>query len=231
MFPGQGAQHFGMGAGLYDSEPVFREVVDHCADILEPLIGLDLREVLYRQDADEANALLQETRVTQPALFVTEYAMAKLWLSWGISPSTMIGHSVGEYVAGCLAGVFTLEEGLSLVAHRAKLVQSQPSGTMLAIRKPEAELSALLGNDIDVAAVNSPALTVVAGDFDAIEALEVTLKKQGIVAKRLRTSHAFHSYMMDPVVAPFTEILSAIELKKPTIPYVSNVTSQWISDE
>ena len=172
-----------------------------------------------------------QTRLTQPALFVIEYALAKLWMSWGIQPAAMIGHSVGEYVAACLAGVFTLEDALSLVAERAALVQAQPSGAMLSVRLPEKDVLPLLNSHLAIAAINSPNLCVVSGPHDAIDGLEKQLESRGVMARRLHTSHAFHSPMMEPVLAPFTERLRRMKFAEPRIPYVSNVTAAWITAE
>jgi amino acid adenylation domain-containing protein len=233
MFPGQGAQYPKMGAELYDSEPVFRAEVNHCAELLLPLLQVDLRTIMFPADGSEKDAeqRLVQTQFTQPALFVIEYALAKLWMSWGIKPAAMIGHSVGEYVAGCLAGVFTLEDALSLVARRGALVQAQPGGAMLSVRLPEKELlNQLNGNgQMEIAAVNSPTLCVVAGPYEAIAALEKKLASQDVVTRQLRTSHAFHSPMMEPVLAPFTELLRQVRFNEPQIPYVSNVTARWIT--
>ncbi|MSU58570.1 MAG: amino acid adenylation domain-containing protein [Pedosphaera sp.] len=233
MFPGQGAQYVNMSREIYESEPSFKVDVDRCAEILQPQLGLDLREVLYpvAEKVSWAEGQLIQTRVTQPALFVIEYALAKLWMSWGIKPAAMIGHSVGEYVAGCLAGVFTLEEGLELVAGRARLVQAQPPGTMLAVRLPEAEALLLLGSQLSIAAINSPNLCVVSGPHAAVEKLEKELEAKKIVGRRLHTSHAFHSAMMDPVLAPFTELLKKVDFKSPQVPYVSNVTAKWVTEK
>ena len=232
MFPGQGAQYVNMGAELYRSERMFHEEVDRCAVILIPHLGFDLREVLFpvAEEASAAEELLIQTRITQPALFVLEYALAKLWISWGLRPSAMIGHSVGEFVAACLAGVFTLEEALQIVAARAQLVQAQPGGAMLAVRLPEMELASLLTDGLSIAAVNSPSLCVAAGPFEAVADLEERLEKQDVAARRLHTSHAFHSAMMDPVLQPLTQLLEKVRFQKPSIPYVSNVTGQWITD-
>ncbi|EEF60005.1 hybrid non-ribosomal peptide synthetase/type I polyketide synthase [Pedosphaera parvula] len=231
MFPGQGAQYVNMGSELYRTEPVFRDEVDACSKVLQPLIGLDLRQVLFPQpeQVQSAEELLIQTRITQPALFVIEYALAKLWMSWGIKPQAMIGHSVGEYVAGCIAGVFTLQEALVLVASRAHLVQAQPGGSMLAVRLPEKDVLPMLGSELSIAAINSPSLCVVSGPYSAIEQFEAALKEKGIAGKRLNTSHAFHSSMMDPVIGPFTELLKKVLLKEPAIPYVSNATAKWIT--
>jgi amino acid adenylation domain-containing protein len=233
MFPGQGAQYAGMGAELYRTEPIFRAEVDRCSQFLLPHLGMDLRELVFPRKGFEAKASEQlvQTRFTQPALFVIEYALAKLWMSWGVKPAAMIGHSVGEYVAGCLAGVFTLEDALSLVARRAELVQELPSGGMLAIRLSEQDVLPLLNGHLSLAAINSPTLCVVAGPHDAILKLQGELESRGVTTRRLHTSHAFHSQMMDPVLAPFTEVVGRIKLNAPSIPYVSNVTARWITAE
>jgi amino acid adenylation domain-containing protein len=231
MFPGQGAQYPGMAHGLYRTEPVFRAEVDRCVAILQPLLKTDLLAVMFPREGSEKDAekLLLQTALTQPALFVIEYSLARLWMSWGVKPTAMIGHSVGEYVAGCLSGVFKLEDALTLVARRGALVQVQPGGTMLVVRQSEKEVQPLLGPEVAIAAVNSPNLCVVAGPYGAVESLERDLDSRGIVTKRLHTSHAFHSAMMDPVLPPFTELLRKVELRDPQIPYVSNVTAGWIT--
>jgi amino acid adenylation domain-containing protein len=231
MFPGQGAQYAGMGAELYRTEPTFRAEVDRCAELLKSELKADIREVMFPAKGanKKSDELLKQTRFTQPALFVIEYALAKLWTSWGIKPAAMIGHSVGEYVAGCLAGVFTLEDALTLIARRAALVQAQPGGAMLAIRLPEKEVLALLNPELAIAAINSPNLCVVSGPNQAIAKLEEELSAKKIAARKLQTSHAFHSPMMEPVLAPFTELLRKIKFGEPQIPYVSNVTAKWIT--
>src|ERR1700688_3156422 len=231
MFPGQGAQYAGMGAALYRTEPTFQAEVDRCAELLKPELKADIREVMFPAEGanKKSDELLKQTRFTQPGLFVIEYALAKLWMSWGIKPAAMIGHSVGEYVAGCLAGVFTLEDALTLIARRAALVQAQPGGAMLAIRLPEKEVLGLLNPQLAIAAINSPNLCVVSGSNEAIGKLEEELSAKKIAARRLQTSHAFHSPMMEPVLAPFTKLLRKIKFGEPQIPYVSNVTAQWIT--
>ena len=159
-----------MGLELYQEEPTFREQVDRCAEILTPHLGLDLREVLYPIPgrAEEATQQLQQTWLTQPALFVIEYALAQLWIAWGIQPQAMIGHSIGEYVAACLAGVFSLEDALALVAARGRLMQQLPSGAMLAVALPEQEVHPLLGQQLSLAALNGPSLCVVSGPPEAV---------------------------------------------------------------
>ncbi len=231
MFPGQGAQYVNMGVELYRSETVFREAMNRCAELLQPHLGLDLRTVLYPGEGkiESAQQQLTQTRITQPALFAIEYSLAQLWMSWGVRPAAMIGHSVGEYVAGCLAEVFPLEDALALVAGRARLVQEQPPGAMLAVRLPEKELRPLLDAQVSIAAINAPSLCVASGPHDAIEALERRLKDIGVASVRLQTSHASHSAMMDPAVAPLAALLKKVTFQAPQIPYVSNVTGQWIT--
>ena len=235
LFPGQGAQTVNMGAGLYRSEPVFRAEINRCAEILKPwLDGDDLRSILYPEQNEAAAAMvLDQTRLTQPALFAFGYSLAKLWMSWGVQPQAMLGHSVGEYVAATLAGVFTLEEVLGLVARRAKLVQAERPGVMLAMRLPELEVSALLveaGETLSLAAVNSPNLCVVAGEQRAVERFEQELEKRRVGCRRLQTSHAFHSWMLDGVVEPFAALLETVKLRVPQIPFVSNFTGRWITE-
>ncbi|MDT5268373.1 MAG: hypothetical protein QOH49_559 [Acidobacteriota bacterium] len=231
MFPGQGAQYVRMGERLYRSEPVFREQVDTCCELLKTTLGFDLRDVLYPDDeqAEEAASALKQTRVTQPALFVVEYALARLWMAWGLSPRAMIGHSLGEYVAACLAGVFSLEDALSLVAFRGELMQSLPEGAMIGVPLPEDELRGLLGRGLSVAAVNGPALCTVSGPCDAIEELQVRLAESGVECRRLLTSHAFHSAMMEPIIARFVEHIRNVEFHAPRVRYMSNVTGTWVT--
>ena len=236
LFPGQGAQVVGMGESLCRAEAVFREEIDRCAEMLRPLLGgVDLRMVLHPadQDRERAKTMLDQTRFTQPALFVFGYALAKLWMSWGVQPVNMLGHSVGEYVAATLAGVFSLKDALGLVARRAEMVQAQPGGVMLALRLPEAEARRLLKEtalDLSVAAINAPGLCVVSGSVDAVASFEQTLERKQVASRRLKTSHAFHSSMMDPVVEPFTALVRSVTLHAPTIPFVSNLTGRWITN-
>ncbi|HEV8638526.1 MAG TPA: beta-ketoacyl synthase N-terminal-like domain-containing protein [Chloroflexota bacterium] len=233
MFPGQGAQHTGMGRELYEHEPTFRAQVDRCAELLRPHLGLDLRQVLYPSPEQEAEAArrLDETWLTQPALFVVEHALARLWMEWGLRPQAMIGHSVGEYVAACLAGVFSLEDGLELIAARGRLMHELPGGAMLAVPLSEEEVRRLLGEELALAAINGPASCVVAGPNGAVEELERRLAERGVPGRRLSTSHAFHSPMMEPVVGPFVARIARVDLRPPRIPYVSNVSGRWIAAE
>ncbi|MEE8524719.1 MAG: acyltransferase domain-containing protein [Thermoanaerobaculia bacterium] len=230
MFSGQGAQYPGMGAGLYASQPVFRSTVDRCCDRLEPDLGCDLRTLLFPAEGDEtAAAELGQTRNTQPALFVIELATARLWQSWGVEPDAMIGHSIGEYAAACLAGVMTVEEALALVAARGRLMQSLPSGDMLSVPRDEEDLRPLLPAEVSIATINAPGRCVVSGPAAPIAAFREELAGQRIRAAVLHTSHAFHSAMMDPILEPFTAEVRKIDLQPPRIPYVSNVTGTWIT--
>jgi non-ribosomal peptide synthase protein (TIGR01720 family) len=231
MFPGQGAQYVNMASELYQVEPTFREQVDLCCELFTPYLGLDLRSVLYpsEEQTEAAMQKLNQTAITQSALFAIEYALAKLWMTWGVHPQAMIGHSIGEYVAACLAGVFSLEEALALVAIRGRLMQELPSGAMLSVSLSEEEVQPLLGQELSLAGSNASSLCVVSGSTDAIEALQTRLFEQGVDCRRLHTSHAFHSQMMDPIIEPFTEQLRKVNLQPPQIPFVSNVTGTWIT--
>jgi acyl transferase domain-containing protein len=231
MFPGQGAQHIEMGAGLYRHEATFRAEVDRCAELLRPQLGLDLRSVIAPgADAGaDAAARLAQTNLTQPAVFVIEYALARLWMEWGVKPAAMIGHSVGEYVAACLAGVFTLEAALALVAWRGRLMHALPAGAMLAIALGEREVAPLLGGGLSLAAVNGERACVVAGAEESINELAARLEGDGVPSRRLQTSHAFHSEMMDAALAPFAAEVRRVKLQPPQLPYVSNVTGRWIN--
>ena len=233
MFTGQGAQQVGMAAELYRSESAFREAVDRCAAILKPHLGLDLCDVIYPagERTEEAARRLDETRFTQPALFAIEYALAQLWMKWGVRPQAMIGHSTGEYVAACLAGVFSLEDVLALVAERGRLMQALPAGAMLSVPLAAGAVMPLLNGDCSVAAENAPDLTVVSGPVHAIDSLEGRLAAQGIAARRLRTSHAFHSAMMEPILDAFRERVAAVERATPRIPFISNLTGAWITPQ
>lgn len=233
MFSGQGSQHVNMGRELYQEEPIYRDVIDSCAALLENELGLDIRTLLYPDAGEEKSASqkLMQTSLTQPALFVTEYAMAKLLMAWGVQAQAMVGHSIGEYVAACMAGVFTLEEAIKLVALRGRLMQDMPGGSMLSVALTEEELVGMLNDQLSLAAVNGPNACVVSGTDKAIEAFKCVLEEKQIACSKLQTSHAFHSYMMDPVLSQFTEVVRQMELKEPEIPYLSNVIGTWISKE
>jgi phthiocerol/phenolphthiocerol synthesis type-I polyketide synthase E len=225
LFPGQGAQYAGMARGLYEREPVFREELDRCAEILRPHLGLDLRQVIFSDDADR----LKQTALTQPALFAIEYSIAKQWMSWGIEPESMIGHSVGEYVAACLAGVFSLDDALALVAERGRLMQSLPSGSMLAVPLPAAQVEPMLGGSVSIATINAADRCVVSGPADEVARLQVELIGRGIEAKWLETSHAFHSPMMDPILDAFAARVACTVRNAPALRWVSNLTGTWIT--
>ncbi len=236
MFTGQGSQYVGMAKGLYEGEAAFREAVDECCRILRERAGLDLLPVLYPNEPNEneseaAASRLKETEVTQPALFAIEYATARLLSSWGVEPTALIGHSIGEYVAAHVAGVFTLEDALTLVAERGRLMQSLPAGAMLAVPLSEEAVAPYLGSGVDLASANAPASSVLSGPFEAIERVERELGERGVMSRRLQTSHAFHSAMMDPILAEFEKKVGAVEARPPRIPFISNVTGRWIEPQ
>ena len=233
LFAGQGAQHPGMAKHLYEGEPVFKAEIDRCAEILKPHLGSDIREALYTSDAgsDAAGQALQDTVLAQPAIFVVGYATAKLWESWGIRPAAAAGHSIGEFVAACLAGVFSLESALLLIAERGRLLGSLPGGSMLSVRLSEEALATHIeGKKIDLASVNGAELCVVAGPDEDIDSLAAVLEAESILVKKLHTSHAFHSRMVEPVVEPFEQIIRTLELKPPSTPILSTVTGDWMTD-
>jgi amino acid adenylation domain-containing protein len=234
MFSGQGSQYINMGLNLYQSERVFQNAIDTCADILAPLLELDIRKLIY-PSVDNLTAhteLLNQTRYTQPALFAIEYALAQLWQSWGIKPIASIGHSIGEYVSACLAGVFSLTDALTLVAARGKMMWDLPSsGSMLSVRLSGEEMERRLPNGLAIAAYNSTALCVVSGPTESVELLQQELEAAEIACRLLHTSHAFHSPMMEPVVAPFTELVKNVRLSPPQTPFISSVTGDWITTE
>ena len=233
LFPGQGAQHANMARDLYRHEPRFAAEIDRCAELFRGHLGEDLRTTLFPADGEEEAAArkLEQTAITQPVLFMVEYALARLWSSWGVQPRAMVGHSIGEYVAACLAGVFSLEDAVRLVAARGRLVQSMPRGAMLSVFLPEAETERLLGDGLCLAAANSTALSVVSGPAEAVDALQQKMAADGVACRRLHTSHAFHSPSMDAAVEPFVDEVRKVVLSTPKIPFCSNVTGTWITDE
>jgi phthiocerol/phenolphthiocerol synthesis type-I polyketide synthase E len=226
LFPGQGAQYPAMGRGWYSDLPAFRSAMDECAAIGSPELGFDLCDAIYGDTAQDIN----NTRLTQPALFAVEYALARQWQAWGIAPSAMIGHSVGEYVAACLAGVFDLPDGLRIIAERGRLVGALPPGAMAAVMLSPEELAPYLPDGVSFAAVNEPAVCTVAGPRDAVAELTTALTSDGVAHRKVTTSHAFHSAMMDPAVEPLATLLRGITLRAPRIPFLSNRTGTWITD-
>jgi amino acid adenylation domain-containing protein len=257
MFSGLGDHYPGMGRELYQQEQTFRETVDRCAELLEPELGVDIRKILYpatqqnehvvlgeisstaldlrrmlkgaqAQETDEDRDRLNRTAYAQPAVFVTEYALAQLLIKWGIVPEAVIGYSIGEYVAACLAGVFSLEDALKLVARRARMIEQLPRGAMLAVPFSEQKVQPWLGVDLSLAATNGPALTVVSGSEAAIARFERDMEDL-TVTRRLQTTHAFHSSMMETLAPAFTDLCADIKLNEPRIRLVSNVTGTWIT--
>lgn len=256
LLPGLGNQYAGMGAGLYRSEPVFRAVVDRCARLLEPDLGLDLRELLFppaapdagdadasapldlrrmlgrhAADPDTAEARLQQTRYAQPAVFVVEHALTELLRSWGVQPDAMLGYSLGEYVAAHRAGVMALEDALRLVALRARLMDALPAGRMLAVPLPVSELEPLLGDGVSVSAANGPALSVLAGTPTAITALAEVLAGRDTATHVVPTTHAFHTEAMRPMAEELRAAMAGVRLSAPAIPYISNLTGGWVTAE
>ena len=233
MFPGQGSQYVNMGREIYHTEPVFREELDRCAALLEPHLGCGLLQLLYPAEGqvEEATERLTQTALAQPAIFAIEYALAKLWMEWGIRPQKMIGHSVGEFVAACLAGVFSLKDALALIATRGRFIQTLPTGAMLAVPLSEKEVAQFLGKELALAAVNGLSSCVVSGPREAVDALERQLAQRHNAGRHLHTSHAFHSAMMDPILGTFEEEVRKIRLHSPSIPFISSVTGTWITPE
>lgn len=230
MFPGGGAQYANMGRGLYESEPVYRATIDRCAAYLQPKLSLDLRKLMFPDgDVAAASARMEAPSLALPALFATEYALAKLLQSWGVEPAAMIGHSMGEYVAACLAGVVTFEEGLAIVTERGRLFERVPPGSMLVVPLPEQELRGLLGTDLSIAAINAPSLCVAAGPVEAIDALRRQLAQRDVDTTPVHISVAAHSAMLDSILDAFAAFCRRIPFQAPKLPYVSNLTGTWIT--
>lgn len=232
MFPGQGSQYINMGRGLYESESVFKDAVDECAGILKPLIHEDIREIIYKDHETETDTeRLKNTFYTQPAIFITSYALAKLLMSYGIRPDALVGHSVGEFVAAHLSGIMSLTDALTIVSNRAQLISNLPSGSMLSVQLPIKEIEKIIPDNISIAAINAPGLLVVSGTHKDVDAFSLRLSEREIEHRKLMTSHAFHSSMMDPILKPLQAAVERANLQIPKIPILSTVTGSWLKDE
>ena len=233
MFTGQGAQYPGMGRSLHASNATFRTALEACNNYLRPLLKRPLLDVLFAADESVAN-LVHETAYTQPALFSVEYALAQLWLSWGVRPTVVMGHSVGEYVAATIAGVFSLADGLKLIAERGRQMQALPAGgSMAAVFADEAQVKAAIApfaDQVSIAAINGPTNVVISGAKTAVLAILAALKEDGIRARELVVSHAFHSPLMAPMLDSFAAVANTVAFQPPQIPLISNVTGQ-VADE
>lgn len=234
LFTGQGSQYVGMGAELYQSQPVFRSAVDRCAEILQPYLEKPLLEILYPSESTAEASILDETIYTQPAIFTLEYALAQMWLDWGIEPTAALGHSVGEYVAATIAGVFSLSDALKLVAMRGKLMQKLPqTGTMYAVFTDEATVISTIEllKDVAIAAINSSQSVVISGNVTAVGEAVSKFEARGIKSKQLTVSHGFHSPLMSPMLAEFREVAESITYHPPQIELVSNVRGKIATAE
>ncbi|PTL74938.1 type I polyketide synthase [Vitiosangium sp. GDMCC 1.1324] len=233
LFPGQGTQHVDMGRGLYESEPLFRKHVDACCERFTPLLGVDLRRLLYPDASgrEEATRRLEQVPLGHSALFTVEYALARWWMDMGVKPQALLGHSVGMFTAAALAGIFSLEDAVELVALRAKLIQQLPAGSMLSVQLSEAELQPLLaGRPLDIAAINAPRLCTVSGPTEALRAFQEELGRRGVECRPLHSTYAGHSAMMEPMMRPLEERLRRVRMSPPRIPCVSNLTGTWLTD-
>jgi acyl transferase domain-containing protein len=232
LYPGQGAQRVNMGRGLYESEGVYRQTVDHCAAILQGLLGVDLRTLLYR---DAGGKQLQQTQWAQPALFVTEYALTEQLRAWGVEPEALLGHSIGEWVAATFAGVFKLDDALRLVALRGQLMQRMPVGAMLSVALPEAEMEQRIAQRqdelgrVEVSAVNGAEQIAIGGEIDSIERWTKHLSGEGAWTRRLLTSHAYHTWLMDEASSEFAAAVEKVEKRAPRVNVISCVSGKWLT--
>ena len=233
MFPGQGSQYVNMGRDLCESEPVFKHHFEQCCELFSKEFNTDIKAIIFPKVGDEEKAAeqLKQTIFTQASLFTMHYSLAKLWMHLGITPDAMMGHSIGEFAAACLAGVFSLEDAVKLVANRGRMMQELPGGSMLSVRAAEEDVVKKLPAGCSIAANNGPQLCVASGPHEAIAQLQAELEKDGITCKLLVTSHAFHSPMMDAIVEPYRKVVVGVKLNAPRIPIVSTVTAEWLKDE
>ena len=233
MFPGMGTQYVNMTHDLYRAEPLFREELDRSFTVIEPLLGYDPRTELFPSEdkREAALSLFKDAGFFSPVLFAVEYALAKLLMTWGVRPHAMMGHSFGEYVAACIAGVISFEDALALVTLRGRLMQSTAEGGMLSLPMSVTDVEPLLGPHCSLAALNGPGLCVVSGPVAEIDALERVVSEKGMAANRLHVKIATHSELMTPIMETFAAAVAKIRLSAPTIPYISNVTGTWITDE
>ncbi|MCH7403663.1 polyketide synthase [Belliella kenyensis] len=231
LFTGQGAQYVGMGYELYQYFDAYRETMDQGRAYIERFYGYDILEIIFSaSQSAEASQRLRQTQYTQPAIFLTEFALGNLWISLGVEPLILCGHSIGEYCAAVFAGVMTFEEALGIVCKRGQLISQLPQGSMLAVRASAAQVSSYLNSHVSLAAVNTPHACVLSGDQTVIKDLSLTLQAAGFQSRLLQTSHAFHSYMMEPVLGEFENEISKITLRRPKLPIVSSVTGSLLKD-